>query len=687
MAAGKYGSVYMIGLMRPTEFQSIQWEAIFVSDENCVNAGDMALLPKLLPFTAPESIPLSFVLGDREIRGIPRAFRPRVVRRAVDANMEAIVVEGSNDDGLTLRAEYIEYRDFPVTEWVAFIENRGTRETPVLSRVRICDGELSGSDAALVHNNGETRSNDGFSSLKEPVAKEIALSPSDGTSCMNAFPYMRLLFREYGVNIAVGWPAKWDVSVAPSPGGVRFSAGQQRLHTVLRPGEILRTPRVNFMGFTGGESRGRNLWRRWYFRHILPRENGSPLPPKLCLHTFMAGGHPEFTGITEENQIAGIRSYLKHGLKPDIWWIDAGWYRCNYDWGHTGTWAPDPERLPNGLGPVGKLCDENGIRLLLWFEPERVRPGTELDREHPGWLLHRHDEQGNDAPDRLLNLGDPECCGWLIDRVDRLIKESHVRVYRQDFNTDALGYWEQNESENREGALENFHVQGYLHYWDELLRRNPGLLIDSCAGGGRRNDLETMRRAVPLQYTDIGLGNHPVKQKQYRAMFEWIPYFRSHTLNWDNAEGGYENGGKPVDEFAYLCAMAPALTSMIEWNDSEPLFALGRRMHPIWRRAAELMLSGDFYPLLERCGDAHGYYAVQFDDPARGCGFVEVIRNTLAEDGSVTLRLHADGGAVYDFTNALTGETSVRTAEVLREGESVSLPKRSGALCFYKKRN
>ena len=49
---------------------------------------------------------------------------------------------------------------------------------------------------------------------------------------------------------------------------------------------------------------------------------------------------------------------------------------------------------------------------------------------------------------------------------------------------------------------ENLHVQGYLAYWDALRRRHPGMLIDSCASGGRRNDIETLRRAVPLLRSD-----------------------------------------------------------------------------------------------------------------------------------------------------------------------------------------
>ena len=131
-----------------------------------------------------------------------------------------------------------------------------------------------------------------------------------------------------------------------------------------------------------------------------------------------------------------------------------------------------------------------------------------------------------------MNLAIPECVDFITDTVDAIIKENHVTIYRQDFNFDPAPCWDEAETEDRIGAVENLHVQGYLRYWDELLRRNPGLVIDSCSSGGRRNDLETMRRAVTLHYTDIGYGNHPRKQKQHRLMFEWIPYFRAHNMNW-----------------------------------------------------------------------------------------------------------------------------------------------------------
>lgn len=321
----------------------------------------------------------------------------------------------------------------------------------------------------------------------------------------------------------------------------------------------------------------------WYFNHILPREDGNPLPPKICMHVFNDGGLL-FTGTTEENQIDGLEKYAQARIAPDIRWIDAGWYQCNLNWPYTGTWVHDPVRFPRGLRLISDKCKQVGAKLLLWFEPERVHHGTELAKEHADWILYRKGENSHEH-NGLLNLGNPVAREWITDRIDSLIKEYDVKVYRQDFNYDPMSNRIAAETTNRIGAPENLHVQGYLKILDTLKERNPRLIIDSCASGGRRNDLDTMRRAIPLQYTDIGLGNHPLKQIQHRYMFEWIPYFRAHTLNFDDGTtdqptSGVYNTLSPTDCYAYHNAMAPAITVMTDINDKDR-FELTREMNKI----------------------------------------------------------------------------------------------------------
>lgn len=647
---------------------------------------DMALIPYAFKFTDLRSIPLSFKYDGKLVRGIPAEFSPTVSMRRIDSNIVQYIIDGTDEHGLNVRAEYLEYKDFPVTEWVFFITNRAQKDSAVISDARIV-GELICPSPVLEYGNGDTQHPDGYNFFTSKLEEPISLSPFTGVSCQGAFPYMTIHGADRELRIAIGWPAKWRADICKSENGVLFSCGQDRCHTLLHSGETYRTPRINIMSYTyeGDPFRGINIWRHWYFAHIIPKQNGVPVPPMLCLHNFEADGKPEFTGATEENQIYALNEYIRRDMKPDVWWIDAGWYPCDYIWQRIGTWYPDKKRFPNDLAPIGKACNENGVRLLLWFEPERVRNGEELANEHSDWLLTKTDENGNPTGDRLLNLGNPEALRWITDRVDSIIKDSHVSIYRQDFNFDPLPVWIENESEERIGMLENLHVQGYLKYWDTLLERNEELLIDSCASGGRRNDLETMRRAITLHYTDVGYGHHPIKQKQHREMFEWIPYFRAHNMNWDNPENGsYENGGRPTDEFAFHCALAPSLTSMYTYDDSEEHFEIGRKMDAIWRDAAEIELSGDYFPITECRCDPHDWYAMQFDDSDNNRGFVQAIRNTLAESDSFTVKLPGvHSGKVYTFTDRESGKSFKMNADELANGICIHLPKRTGVIYFY----
>lgn len=648
---------------------------------------DMSLLPALHPFTTPAAIPVTYTLGGRRFCGFPEEFHPTVSHRRIDARLEETTVTAHTPEGLELKAVCQVYLDYPVVDWVMYVTNRGTENSPILSDWRIVT-EYAGESPRLAHSNGDTCNQEGYTWWTDPLPEGTVRTvkpDGDGTSCKGAFPYMRLCFNGWGVNVAVGWTGTWQVDVRCTDGRVSLSAGQAAFASYLKPGETVRTPRMTYEGYTGGETRAANLWRSFYFDHILPRRDGNPLPPQLVLHTWMIDGLPEFCGVTEENQIRAMEAYQAGGLHPDIWWIDAGWYPCDNTWPITGNWYPHPEHFPRGMGPVGEYCDRENMQLLVWFEPERVYHTSDLFRQHPDFLLKYRGAPNQWLEENaLLNLGDPAVCDWLIELIDGIIKESHIRVYRQDFNFPPAPYWDSNTEPGRVGLLENLHIQGYYRYWDALLERNPGLWIDSCASGGRRNDLETMRRAVPLHYTDVGYGNHLIKQLQHREMFQWIPYFRAHTMNWDQPDGTYGNTNQPLDEFAFQNAMAPAMTCMVEWNDSPAMYALARRMLPVWRKAAALELSCDYYPLTDCRRDASDWYAMQFDGVREG--FIQIIRNIQVAEDSVTLHPYVDVTKTYTFTDVL-GKRSfvVSGADLADEGFCDRLEPRSGVIWFYTK--
>lgn len=646
---------------------------------------------RVKPYQSAEQIPLSFCYGDRAYHGLDEElFHSTVTRRKIDSNIVSRVIVGRLKDGLEVRVECTEYQDFPAVEWYAEFKNCSDKNSGVLTNVKMIDEVYEGTKPVLLHSNGDTVTYEGYEMYRTPVTEEgIHLLTSRGNPCHDVFPFMRLMFEDGGINFAVGWPGGWAGAFHETEGGASVWFGQEVLETYLKPDEIIRTPRVLVMAYHGDEVCGRHQWRDFYRKHILLKENGEPLGP-LNVMSY-GGGGVEFTKATEQNQLEALEYFLSKGFKPDIWWIDAGWYPCNLKWEAAGTWIPNPDHFPNGFKAIGKKCEENDIRFLLWFELERVTEGSALDVEHAEWMLYRDHEGGKDWT-RMLNLAIPECMNWVIERVDAIIKEGHVKIYRQDFNIHPpMIYWRSGDEEGRAGTTENHHIQNLLTFWDTLVDRNPGLWIDNCSSGGRRNDYELMRRSVPIHYTDVGYGVHTEKQQQYRVMFEWIPYFRALGFNWDKPDGTYGEWAMPddpvnTDKFTTYASFTPAIDQKVKPDYSDGEFETAQFMLEIWKPAAELMLKGNYYPLKESHKDSREYYACQFDEPVSGEGFIEVIRNILVEEESLTIYPYVEEGAVYDFTCMDPKSTMTLTAEELKRGFTVSIPKRSGIVWFYRKK-
>jgi len=104
-----------------------------------------------------------------------------------------------------------------------------------------------------------------------------------------------------------------------------------------------------------------------------------------------------------------------------------------------------------------------------------------------------------------------------------MVQEEGISVYRQDFNMEPLPYWHAVDSPDRQGITEIRYIEGLYTFWDELLARNPGLIIDNCASGGRRIDLETTFRSLPLWRTDYNHGEPNGQQSHTYGVNFYLP--------------------------------------------------------------------------------------------------------------------------------------------------------------------
>ena len=593
--------------------------------------------------------PFSFVYGGKASRELLQAWPKHTETTRIDRTHQQVTVWKDPATGLQVRCVAVDYDDFPAVEWTVYLKNVGDQATPILKQIQGLDVTLESAqdthkEFVLHYWKGDTFAADLYQPLERRLAANAVerFAPVGGRGSNGAFPYYNLAMPDGGMMIAVGWPGQWASSFrSDAHRSLRIQAGQELTHLTLKPGEQVRSPLIALVFWQGDDlARSQNLWRRWMFAHNVPRTADGALPAPI-LFGNTSGEFNEMCNANEENQKHFIDRYVEERVRINYWWMDAGWYPCDGKWPKTGTWEPDLKRFPHGLRAISDHARTVGVKTLVWFEPERVAQGTWIADHHPDWLLGK----------TLLNLGRSDTRNWLTNHVDRVLREQGISLYRQDFNMDPLSFWRNNDAADRQGMTENQHIENYLAYWDELRQRHPELIIDSCASGGRRNDLETMRRAIALHPTDYNYGHLAAKQAFHATLFQWLPCFGSNTV--------------PVGTVdAYAIRSGHAMNVVLGYDMRRPDldYDLLRKLTVEWRQIVPYY-RGDFYPLTGDSRDEEHWLAWQFDRPEQGDGIVEAFRRERTKPETASYHLRGiDTASRYEITDLDTGRSKASSA-------------------------
>jgi alpha-galactosidase len=635
--------------------------------------------------------PFSFTYGGKPSAEVLKKWdRKHEDKKLDDKRTEHTYTYTDPAAGLVVRCVAVEYHDYPTIEWTLYFKNTGTKDTPRLEDVQALDTRLErqGDGEFVLHHHlgspARVEDYQPFQTVLKPK-EEKRFTASGGRASNSELPYFNVEGPGEGVIVVVGWPGQWAARFTRDEGpGLQIRAGQELTKFKLHPGEEVRSPLIALQLWKGDRLDGQNVWRRWMLAHNLPRPGGKLPAPQLAACSSHQFG--EMIGANEANQKEFIDRYLEEKLLLDYWWMDAGWYVNKGEWVNTGTWEVDRKRFPRGLKAITDHAHAKGLKCIVWFEPERVTPGTWLSDNHPEWLLKPPFNPGTQAYDpswRLLDLGNPDARKWLTDHVDRLITEQGIDLYRQDFNIDPLFFWRAHDPEDRQGITEIKYLTGYLAYWDELRRRHPKMLIDSCASGGRRNDLETMRRAVPLTRSDY-LFEPTGEQCHTYGIASWIPYYGTGTLVGPSKIANIPSG--QVDAYVFRSNMCPSLTACWDVRRKDLDYGQLRHLTDQWRQVAPNFL-GDYYPLTPYSTANDAWMAWQFDRPKAGRGVVQAFRRGDSPKGSALLRLRGlKPNARYTVSDLDEGGLEGKTGRSLMdEGLIVTIKDRPGAaIVVYK---
>ena len=638
--------------------------------------------------------PFSFILDEKPSEEFLRSWRwSRTAPASTDKNVVLRTFTYTDPrSGLEVVCDVKGYPEFRAVEWVLHFHNTSAKNSGQLTRVKVADFDMvyPAAGALKIHyaeGNKISKADYAPRTAEFRTEQPLHIEPHGGRSSEEAFPFFNLESEasQQGVMVAVGWTGTWFADLEKrDPSRLTLAAGMLNTDLYLYPGEQIRTPSVALMFWSGDRMNGHNRFRRLVLAHHSRKVDGSPFYP-LCSAFNYRDPQPcgEYSCLTADWAIAMVRRYSMFELTPDVFWLDAGWHTGAGDFRHgkswantTGNWTVDRERFPEGLKPVSDAVHEAGAKFMVWFEPERVVKGPQWATEHKEWMLDTEWPEGSEQSTwYLFDLGNDEACDWLCKYYGDLIEENGIDYYRQDFNMLPAGYWRDADEPGRSGIKEIRHIENLYKFWDYLLERFPGLLIDNCASGGKRLDWESIGRSAPLWRSDYYHYDDP-------------DGYQCHTYLW--------NVFLPIHGtcilLPYQDSFRSSLSSALQcnWKVTEPgvsVLDMQQRIRE-YRDIREYYYE-DYYPL-SGTGDLTGsdvWLAYQMHRPSDDSGIVVAFRRQNAPDAEYTVRL---GGltpdASYTLVDCDTQAETVRSGRELTEGLTLRLDNpKSSLLIKYRK--
>ncbi len=577
--------------------------------------------------------------------------------------------------GLRVQCVATVYRDFPTVEWTLWLKNTGDKDTPIISDIKALDYTMDGTDFILHHWAGEFPWD---LQPEETVVKpgdKLEFTPIDGRSTDRLLPNYNIETPSGGMIAVLGWPGKWASKISREGNRLHIQGGQETTHFRLHPGEEIRTPRVVLQCYEGDWIRAQNIWRRWMMKYNMPNPGGKLPEPMICAGNAGTFG---YWRMTEENQKSFFDRYMKEGPKLDVWWMDLGWFEADpHNYQFSALYEPAVKRFPNQLKPVAEMVHSKGMKLMNWFEPEHFYPGPVnwLVNNKPEWLLKAppgHEQDTNQLMPllnrNLFDLSNPEAVEWCTNNILRVMREQGIDYYRHDFNIEPLIFWRAKDTEDRRGITEAKYCEGFLRFYDNLIKARPNMLIDNCASGGRRNDIDTMARSVPLWRSDSG-GDPDVEQAQTYSWAFWLPYF-GHSLNSTNT---------------YTARSTVYPSTVIDENLEDKDLSLATAKQVIdneWRKMIAPNYYGDYYPIFPALKTKDIWVAWQFDRPEVGQGVIQAFRRSESADATRLLKLRGlQPDATYALTDADGRPYANHTGSNLMEkGLEVTIEAKPGAV-------
>lgn len=558
---------------------------------------------------------------------------------------------------LEVNIKAVLYKVAPVCEWTVYIENTGDKDSGIITDFSGYKATIGAADNGvydiLAFGGGRDATVSFMPEIKHlEIGKKTELKGQNGRPSLRWAPYYNVYWENQeaswgkeGIFFSVGWTGQWISYIEQTENGVEIDTRQEFLQTYLKPGESIRSARMTLMFWEKDIVRSQNIWTRFVYNYIQPKEDGETLKTRQQMNNNVY-----VTNLMEDattaNQVTGIKVRVMNGLPLDSWQMDAGWgFNFAGDWwSSVGNWTPDPARFGDSLKPISDAAHDAGIETVLWYEPERISNGSDWMKEfkEKGWIIYA-DYQS------CIDLANDDVLEYLCNFMKESLETNDIDWYRQDCNFDLLDYWEirdkETEGENRTGITENKYVVNYYKFYDFLIEE-CGVMIDSCSSGGKRLDLETQSRSYPL-WRDDKCNDPIVTQCQTYGINFFAPYSGQSTVESNQSIMKYVNRSNFMQctNFVYNIESGNRVlidsvkSAMEEHEKYSPYFLC------------------DYYPLTQWSDTTDKWIGWQWHDREDNSGIIQMFkRQGSAQNSQLCYLSGLEKDTVYILTDIDTGD-------------------------------
>lgn len=213
------------------------------------------------------------------------------------------------------------------------------------------------------------------------------------------------------------------------------------------------------------------------------------------------------------------------------------------------------------------------------------------------------------------------------------------------------------------------YITGLYDLWDTLRRDHPKLLIDNCASGGRRIDVEMLRRSLALWRSDKCWDATATQAMTY-GLSSWVPLTGV--------------GSDNVDVYACRSGLGSHYAIAANWLSSDPGYWRQARERVAEQNTVKHLFQGDVYPLTPYSLAPTAWIAWQFDRPDLGEGLVQAFRRPNSPEAAATFRMLGLKATAEYLVSNLDEQPPRRMTgwELMERGLTITLTGKPGAALF-----